>query len=546
MSSPGHHRPREGTIPGTVDLTAAEGEATSSSYGQALYPVPSDDPNDPLLWPTWKKNTILIIVSVYSFLGNCSLVGPSVYIDIYSEEFGISHADASGLISYPNLAFGFGSLLLVPMYLKFGRRVVTLLSMAIFVAGLIGASRATTFSGLMIARVFHGFGSGVCESLPVQLVNDTFYLHERGKRIGYYTVCLCLGSTGPLYAGYMLGGGYSWRLFFYVVAAFAGALLVAAFFFVEESRFHRAETATVSAVASEGEVEDEGPEREKEAGQATQVEDASSSPGSGAHRPRQRKTFLETLIPWAPIDHNAEFFATIIRSFAYFLVPAVLWVITSFGIYIGLGALTFNYTFPLLITNPPYSWPATNSGLIALATIIGFALALPFTPTSDMIAAKLTKRNSNIREAEMRLPALLPAVFLAPAGLLVYGLTADQKLHWTGLFAGVAMVQFGSYFFFTFTLAYAVDSYFADVSEMLIAMNLGKQAISFGMGSYLLSWVERRGYAVVIAGVFCGVAVLNNLMIVVFWVWGKRIRVATGRGWLGGLSRRGRSAGEVL
>jgi hypothetical protein len=39
----------------------------------------------------------------------------------------------------------------------------------------------------MAARIVHGFGSGVCEALPVQLVNDIFFLHERGKRIGYYT-----------------------------------------------------------------------------------------------------------------------------------------------------------------------------------------------------------------------------------------------------------------------------------------------------------------------------------------------------------------------
>lgn len=52
---------------------------------------------------------ILIIVSVYSFLGNTSLVGPSVYITMYSKEFGISPAVASGLVSYPNLAFGFST-----------------------------------------------------------------------------------------------------------------------------------------------------------------------------------------------------------------------------------------------------------------------------------------------------------------------------------------------------------------------------------------------------------------------------------------------------
>lgn len=36
----------EGDIPGTVDLSAAEGDDTG--YGQALYPVPAQDPNDPL------------------------------------------------------------------------------------------------------------------------------------------------------------------------------------------------------------------------------------------------------------------------------------------------------------------------------------------------------------------------------------------------------------------------------------------------------------------------------------------------------------------
>lgn len=360
--------------------------------------------------------------------------------------------------------------------------------------------------------------SSICMSGASGLGIILVFLYTQVRCLANGLVCLCLGSTGPLYAGYMLAGGYSWRLFFYVVAAFAGALLVASFFLVEESRFHRPEIPEIS---------DSEPweSKEKQDG-AAQVETVVP-----------RKTFLQTLKPWAPIDHNAQFFATIVRSFAYFLVPAVLWVITSFGIYIGLGALTFNYTFPLLITEPPYSWPQTSSGLIALATILGFALALPFTPTSDLIAAKLTRRNANIREAEMRLPALLPGVFLAPAGLIVYGLTAEKSLHWTGFFAGVAMVQFGAYFFFTFTLAYAVDSYFADVSEMLIAMNLGKQAISFGMGSYLLDWIVGRGYAVVIAGVFCAVAVVNNAMIVLFWCAGKGIRRGTSRGWLGGLSR---------
>lgn len=78
-----------------------------------------------------------------------------------------------------------GSLLLVPMYRKFGRRPVMLFSMLCYCAGLIGASQANSYGGLMAARIIHAFGSGVCEALPVQLVNDIFFLHERGQRLGY-------------------------------------------------------------------------------------------------------------------------------------------------------------------------------------------------------------------------------------------------------------------------------------------------------------------------------------------------------------------------
>lgn len=56
-----------------------------------------------------------------------------------------------------------------------------------FVVGIIGASQAHDFTGLMVARVFASFGSGICEAIPVQLVNDIFFLHERGKQLAVYS-----------------------------------------------------------------------------------------------------------------------------------------------------------------------------------------------------------------------------------------------------------------------------------------------------------------------------------------------------------------------
>jgi MFS family permease len=65
-----------------------------------------------------------------------------------------------------------------------------------YCVGLLACSQVTTYDGLMAARVIHCFGSSVCEALPVQLVNDIFFLHERGKRLGYYTgALLCCFSA---------------------------------------------------------------------------------------------------------------------------------------------------------------------------------------------------------------------------------------------------------------------------------------------------------------------------------------------------------------
>jgi len=69
--------------------------------------------------------------AVYSLLGNAANTGPSPYIGLFIEEFYVGPTQASGLISYPNLAYGFGTLLLIPAYMKFGRRPVMLVSIVI-------------------------------------------------------------------------------------------------------------------------------------------------------------------------------------------------------------------------------------------------------------------------------------------------------------------------------------------------------------------------------------------------------------------------------
>lgn len=87
-------------------------------------------------------------------------------------------------------------------------------------------------------------------------------------------------------------------------------------------------------------------------------------------------------------------------------------------------------------------------------------------------------------------------------------------------------------------MSYAVDSYPGSISEMMIATNLGRQAIAFGKASYLLDWVLRDGYATVISGIFTGVLLANNLAVIVFLIWGKRIRIFMSKTWLSQMHRK--------
>lgn len=56
--------------------------------------------------------------------------------------------------------------------------------------------------------------------------------------------------------------------------------------------------------------------------------------------------------------------------------------------------------------------------------------------------------------------------------------------------------------------------------------------MSFGLGLEVLNWILETGYAKVIAGAFTVVLFLNNFMVVIFMLFGKKIRVFTAGTWL--------------
>ncbi|KAF9776960.1 hypothetical protein IL306_004784, partial [Fusarium sp. DS 682] len=389
--------------------------------------------------------------------------------------------------------------------------------------GLIGCALSKSYDVLMGFRMVHSFGSSVCEALPAQAVADVFFFHERGRALG------CLSSTA---ASYMLSSGLSYNLFFWIEFALGCVLFLATLAFFEETMYleERQLPSPSSQRPNDTDFIKDEPQATSECRESRLEESVTVPP---------RKTYLEQCKIFGKTDPNAPVFMMMIRSFTYLIVPPVFWVCSTYGMIIGLAALAFSSTFPIIVAAPPYSWPIENTGLVTIAAFIGYLSAAgPFSTVPDRVSAWLTRRNNNIHEAENRLWSLAVVFFVSPAALILYGYSAGDHLHWFGLLFAVGMFQFGmcygaafrpqalicligAFFYLTYTLAYAMDSYEAKIPEMLIAMNIGKQSISFAFGYKVIDWVQAYGYIKVFAGIFCGAQTINNLFVFVFLIFGK-------------------------
>jgi MFS family permease len=451
----------------------------------------------------------LISVVLFTLVGNASILMPAPYIGPWSVQYDVTPQTASTVESYPALIYALINLIWVPFALKFGRRPTWLTSIVIFTIFQGLCSIAGDFQTLFAFNILASAGAGICETVAVMLVDDIFFLHERGAILTFYTAALCLAAIAPLPAGYMLP---NWHQAYWTTACAGAGIFVLGFFFVQETYYDREEALkkySVEAVTT-GKIE----------GEHVEITEAVLPP---------RKPYSRRLKPWSGINHRAQFWVSAIRQFSFLGYPAVMWTIIYYGIAIGIGALFISFSFPSVIEAPPYNRSDQAGGTIALAGFIGTLLSLPIGPLSDRWAAYMTRKHGGRREPEYRLWCLVPALIMSPCGLILYALSAYYKLHWFGMFFGVALYQSSNFHGFSILIAYMVDCYNRNTAELLGIFIACKGTLLFGMGFEVLTWIEQRGIAV-IGSIFAAVMLFIYLWIFFFIYFGKDIRRWTANG----------------
>jgi len=142
----------------------------------------------------WLKYTILAEVSFLAFLAtlNVAIVNPAVVP--LSQEFNVSHVTGTYQTTIAIGTSSLGPLLFTPFANIYGRRSAYLISILIGFASAAGSAAAKSFGTLILARAINGFGPSAALGLGAGTVVDLFYVHERGRAMGFFTLILTQGA----------------------------------------------------------------------------------------------------------------------------------------------------------------------------------------------------------------------------------------------------------------------------------------------------------------------------------------------------------------
>ncbi|KAK9387715.1 major facilitator superfamily domain-containing protein [Lipomyces mesembrius] len=207
--------------------------------GIILHPQPKDDPNDPLNWPTWRRDMALAVIGFHCMVGGGQTPILAAGFSTLASEFNVSLSTLAYLVGGYMLALGFGSVIMSPTAILYGKRVTYLLGTVIFLASALWAGGSSSFASLLAARIAMGFGVAPCESLPSATIAEIYFLHERAYRLGIYTLLLLGGKNiVPLISGFIISN-LGWNWVFWIVAIIVGFDFVMIFLFVPETWFER-------------------------------------------------------------------------------------------------------------------------------------------------------------------------------------------------------------------------------------------------------------------------------------------------------------------
>lgn len=183
--------------------------------GIILEPQPDDSMNDPLNWPSWRRDVALLSLGFYCMLGGgMTPVLAAGFTDV-ARTYQVSLPEVALTTGLYMMGLGLGSVVASPTAILYGKRPVYLVSIILYISSAVWCAVSPNYASLVVARIFMGFAVSPVECLPSATVAEIFFLHERAYRLGIYTLLLLGGKNlVPLVSAAIIQG-LSWRWVFW-------------------------------------------------------------------------------------------------------------------------------------------------------------------------------------------------------------------------------------------------------------------------------------------------------------------------------------------
>jgi MFS family permease len=160
-----------------------------------LEPQPEPSMNDPLNWPTWRRDVALLSLGFFCMVGGGMTPILAAGFGNVADTYSVSIPKVALTTGFYMMGLGLGSVIASPTAILFGKRPVYLVAILLFIASAVWCALSPKYASLVVARIFMGLAVSPCECLPSASIAEIFFLHERAYRLGIYTLLLLSGKN---------------------------------------------------------------------------------------------------------------------------------------------------------------------------------------------------------------------------------------------------------------------------------------------------------------------------------------------------------------
>ncbi|KAL9029405.1 MAG: hypothetical protein Q9196_002347 [Gyalolechia fulgens] len=205
-----------------------------------LDPQPDDSMNDPLNWPTLRRDVALLSLGFFCMLGGGMTPVLAAGFHDVAVTYDVTVPQVALTTGLYMLGLGIGCVIMSPTAILFGKRPVYLVCIFLFILSSVWCALSPSYPSLVVARICMGIAVSPCECLPSATIAEIYFLHERAYRLGIYTLLLLSGKNlVPLVSAAIIEGLHTWRWVFWMVAIVVGFCFFLMFFFVPETFWDR-------------------------------------------------------------------------------------------------------------------------------------------------------------------------------------------------------------------------------------------------------------------------------------------------------------------